>query len=131
MDRVYLLCHSFTPGTGFHPLKRCAFSESMNSLFDYINAMVMGKVAFRLYTLPRRSERSTLISVLQTGHFNCRKPLAVPNLKARIFWQLWQRTAARGGESFSGGMLRSSFPCLSFSNQQIAFKQAKLLHAIS
>lgn len=105
MDRVSLLYHSFTPGTGFHPPKRCAFSESMNSLLDYINAMVMGYVALRLYTLPRRSERSTLISVLQTGHFNCRKPLAVPNLNARIFLQFSQRTAARGVLSFSVSIL--------------------------
>ena len=35
--------------------------------------------------MPRRRERSTLISVLQTGHFSCRKPLAEPSLNASIF----------------------------------------------
>lgn len=63
--------------------------------------MVIGQVAVRLYTLPRRRERSILISVLQTGHFSCRKPLAVPSLNARILLHFSQRTAALGIFSFS------------------------------
>ena len=45
-----------------------------------------------------------MISDLQTGHFNCKKPLAVPILNARILLHFWQRTAALGALSLSVDM---------------------------
>lgn len=68
--------------------------------------MVKGISALRLKTCPRRRERSTLISVLQTGHFNCRKPLADPSLKARILWHFSHLTATLGLLLFSVGIAK-------------------------
>ena len=68
--------------------------------------MVKGISALRLKTRPRRRERATLISVLQTGHFNCRKPLADPSLKARILWHFSHLTATLGLLLFSVGIAK-------------------------
>ena len=49
--------------------------------------------AVRQKILPLRQERLIRISVLQEGHFSCIIPLTVPNLKAKIFLHVLQRTA--------------------------------------